>query len=70
MGIVFCKYSFISELFWHFRIYGYDFPNIQIYGYTFQKFCQIYGHTFQKFFLNYGYAFEEFSGFMDGTFTI
>ena len=26
MGIVFCKNSFIGELFWHFQIYGYDFP--------------------------------------------
>ena len=35
MGIAFCKNSFIGELFWHFRIYGYDFKKIlQIYGYT------------------------------------
>ena len=25
MGIVFCQDSFIGELFWHSRIYGYDF---------------------------------------------
>ena len=47
MGIVFCKNSFISELFWHFRIYGYDSQKIlQIYGYTFEKFLQIYGWYF------------------------
>ena len=44
MGIVFCKNSFIGELFWHFWIYGYDFQKIlQIYGYTFEKFLRIYG---------------------------
>ena len=32
MGIAFCKNSFIGELFWHFRIYGY----------TFEKFLRIY----------------------------
>ena len=42
MVIVFCKNSFIGELFLHFRIYGYDFQKIlQIYGYTFEKFLQI-----------------------------
>ena len=47
MGIVFCKNSFIGELFWHFRIYGYDFQKIlQIYGYTFEKFLWIYGWYF------------------------
>ena len=47
MGIVFCKNSFIGELFWHFRIYGCDFQNIlQIYGYTFEKFLQTYGWYF------------------------
>ena len=47
MGIVFCKNSFIGELFWHFRIYGYDFQKIlQIYRYTFEKFLQIYGRYF------------------------
>ena len=45
--MVFCKNSFIGELFWHFRIYGYDFQKIlQIYGYTFKKFLQIYGWYF------------------------
>ena len=33
MGIVFCKNPFIGELFWHLRIYGYNF----------QKFLRIYG---------------------------
>ena len=47
MGIVFCKNSFIGELFWHFRIYGYDFQKIlQIYGYTFEEFLRIYGWYF------------------------
>ena len=47
MGIVFGKNSFIGELFWHFRIYGYDFQKIlQIYGYTFEKFLRIYGWYF------------------------
>ena len=43
MGIIFCKNSFIGELFWRFQIYGYDFQKIlQIYGYTFEKFLRIY----------------------------
>ena len=47
MGIVFCKNSFTSEIFWHFRIYGYDFQKIfRIYGYTFEKFLRIYGWYF------------------------
>ena len=50
MGIVFCQNSSIGELFWHSRIYGYDFSEIlQIYGYTFEKFLRIYGYTFEKF---------------------
>ena len=54
MGIVFCKNScknsFISEMFWHFRIYGYDFQKIfRIYGYTFEKFLRIYGWYFYDF---------------------
>ena len=40
MGIVFYQNSVIGELFWHFRIYGYDF----------QKFLRIYGYTFEKVF--------------------
>ena len=36
MGIVFCQNSFLGELFWHSRIYGYDF----------QKFLRIYGWYF------------------------
>ena len=36
MGIFLCKNAFIGELFWHFRIYGYDFQKIlQIYGWYF-----------------------------------
>ena len=47
MGIVFCKNSFIGELFWHFRIYGYDRQKLlQIYGYTYGKFLRIYGWYF------------------------
>ena len=45
--MVFCKNSFIGALFWHLRIYGYDFQKIlQIYGYTFKKFLWIYGWYF------------------------
>ena len=45
--MVFCKNSFIGELFWHFRIYGYDFQKIlYIYGSTFKKFLRIYGWYF------------------------
>ena len=47
MGIVFCKNSFSGELFWHFRIYGYDFRKIfQIYEYTVEKSLQVYGWYF------------------------
>ena len=47
MCIVLCINSFIGELFWHFRIYGYGFQQIlQIYGYTFEKFLRIYGWYF------------------------
>ena len=34
MGIVFYQNSVIGELFWHFRIYGYDFrisPDLWVY---------------------------------------
>ena len=49
MGIAFCKNSFIGELFWHFRIYGYDFQKIpQIYEHTFEKFLRIYGSYFPE----------------------
>ena len=49
MGTVFCKNSFIGELFWPFRIYGYDFQKIfRIYGYTFEKFLRIYEYAFEK----------------------
>ena len=47
MGIVFYQNSFIGELFWHSRIYGYDFKKfLRIYGYTFEKFLRIYGWYF------------------------
>ena len=61
--MVFCKNSFIGELFWHFRIYGYDFqPILQIYGYTFEKFLRIYGYTFEKFLRIYGWYFYDLNG--------
>ena len=60
MGIVFYQNSFIGELFWHSRIYGYDF----------QKCLRIYGYTFEKLLRIYGYTFQNFSEFMGGTFTI
>ena len=63
MGIVFCQNSFIGELFWHSRIYGYDFSEIlQIYGYTFEKFLRIYGYTFEKFLRIYGWYFYDLNG--------
>ena len=44
---LFCKNSFIGELFSHFRIYGYDFQKtFRIYAYTFEKFLRIYGWYF------------------------
>ena len=53
MDIVLCKNSFIGELFWHFRIYGYDF----------QKILQIYGYTFEKFlWILYGWYFYDLNG--------
>ena len=52
MGIVFGKNSFISEIFWHFRIYGYDF----------QKIFRIYGYTFEKFLLIYRFYFYDLNG--------
>ena len=56
MGIVFCLNSSIGELFWHSRIYGYDF----------QKFSRFMGNL--SGFM--GIPFGNFSGFMGGTFTI
>ena len=60
MDIVFCQNSFIGELFWHFRIYGYDFQ--KFYGYTFEKFLRIYGYTFEKFLRIYGWYFYDLNG--------
>ena len=66
MGIVFCQNSFIGELFWHFRIYGYGF----------QQFVASSGFmgilVYQNSFIGelfwhsriYGYDFRKFSGFM------
>ena len=39
MGIVFCQNSFIGGLFWHSRIYGYDF----------QKFSRFMGILLRNF---------------------
>ena len=52
MGIVLCQNSFIGELFWHSRIYGYYFL----------KFLRIYGYTFEKFLRIYGWCFYDLSG--------
>ena len=60
MGIVFCLNSFIGELFWHSRIYGYDF----------QKFSRFMGVLLRNFSGFMGMPFGNFSGFMGGTFTI
>ena len=83
MGIVFCKNSFIGELFWHSRIYGYDFQQFfASSGFMGIVFCQnsfvgelfwhsrIYGYDFQKFPRFMGILLRNFSGFMGGTFTI
>ena len=58
MGIiVFCQNSFfIGELFWHSRIYGYDF----------RKFSRVMRNL--SGFM--GILLRNFSGFMGGTFTI
>ena len=42
MDIVFCQNSFIGEVFWHSRIYGYDFK-------TFSKFMGILLRNFYGF---------------------
>ena len=60
MGIVFCQNSFIAELFWLSRIYGYDF----------QKFSIFIGILLRNFSGFMGLLLRNFSGFMGGTFTI
>ena len=60
MGKVFCKNSFIGELFWHFRIYGYDF----------RKFSGFMGILLRNFSGLIGILLRNFSRFMGGTFTI
>ena len=63
MGITFCKNSFIGELFWHFRIYGYDFQKVfQIYGYSFEKFLRIFGYASENFLRIYGWYFYDLNG--------
>ena len=47
MGIVFYQSSVIGELFWHFRIYGYDFQNFSGFmGILLRKFSGFMGGTF------------------------
>ena len=47
IGIVFCKNSFIGELFWYFRIYGYDFQKIfASMGILLRNFSGFMGGTF------------------------
>ena len=60
MGIVFCLNSFIGELFWHSRIFGYDL----------QKFSRFMGILLRNFSGFMGILLRNFSGFMGGTFTI
>ena len=52
MGIAFYQNSVIGELFWHSRVYGYDF----------RKFLRIYGYTFEKVFRIYGWYFYHLNG--------
>ena len=60
MGIAFYQNSVIGELFWHSRIYGYDF----------QKFSRFMGILLRNFSGFTGILLRKFSGFMGGTFTI
>ena len=60
MGIVFYQNSVIGKLFWHSRIYGYDF----------QKFSRFMGILLRNFSGFMGILLRKFSGFMGGTFTI
>ena len=48
MGVVFCQDSFIGELFWHFRIYGYDFQKFSgLMGILLKNFSGFMGGTFR-----------------------
>ena len=60
MVIFFCQNSFIGELFWHSRIYGYDHQK-------FSRFMDILLRNFSGFM---GIFLRNFSEFMGGTFTI
>ena len=60
MGLVFFQNSFIGELFWHSRIYGFDF----------QKFSRFMGIILRSFSLFMGVLLRHSSGYMGGTFTI
>ena len=60
MGIFFSKNSFIGELFWQCRIYGYDFQKIP-------TFMGILLRNFSGFL---SILLRNFSEFMVGTFTI
>ena len=47
MGIVFCQNSFIDELFWHSRIYRYDFQRFsRLVGILLRNFSGFMGGTF------------------------
>ena len=62
MDMVFsCKNSSVGELFWHFRIYGYDFQTIfRFYGYTFEiNFSGLMGILFEKILRIYGWYFYD-----------
>ena len=56
MGKVFYQNSVIGELFWHSRIYGYDF----------QKFSRFMGILLRNFSGFMGILLRTFSGFMGG----
>ena len=47
MGIVYCQNSLIGELFWHSRIYGYDFQKFSGFmGILLRNFSRFIGGTF------------------------
>ena len=53
--------SVIGELFWHSRIYGYDFQKFSRFM-GILKFLRIYGYTFEKVFQIYGWYFYDLNG--------
>ena len=59
MGIVFYQNSFIGELSWQSRFYGYDFQKFSRFMGILEKFVRIYGHTFEKFLQTYGWYFYD-----------